>query len=102
VHEELPHEPPGNDAVDAPHPVRGPDFANVGQETAELDMRTVLDAPEAVDPSTRFDPAGPAAAHNEDPAVGDALGDGQDFPRDTPGQERLWLEQAPRDFDFDK
>ena len=26
-----------------PHPARSPDFANVGQETAELDMRTVLE-----------------------------------------------------------
>jgi len=32
-----------SDDGDTPHPARGPDFASVGQETAELDMRTVLD-----------------------------------------------------------
>jgi hypothetical protein len=61
---------------------RGPDFANVGQETAELDMRTVLDEQLGED------------ALEQEPAI---LGE-------TPGQERLWFDQqqqAPRDFDFD-
>jgi hypothetical protein len=65
-----------------PHPERGPDFANVGQETAELDMRTVLDEQLGED------------ALEQEPAI---LGE-------TPGQERLWFDQqqqAPRDFDFD-
>jgi hypothetical protein len=65
-----------------PHPERGPDFANVGQETAELDMRTVLD----------------------EQLGEDALGQEPAIPGETPGQERLWFDQqqqAPRDFDFD-
>jgi hypothetical protein len=65
-----------------PHPERGPDFANVGQETAELDMRTVLDEQLGED------------ALEQEPAI----------PGETPGQERLWFDQqqqAPRDFDFD-
>jgi hypothetical protein len=47
---------------------RGPDFANIGQETAELDMRTVLDG--EPDESGGFEEA---------PSI----------PGDTPGQERL-------------
>jgi hypothetical protein len=61
---------------------RGPDFANVGQETAELDMRTVLDG--------QLDEDG----FEEAPSI----------TGETPGQERLWFDQqqqAPRDFDFD-
>jgi hypothetical protein len=38
---DVPHA--GPDSSELPEPARGPDFANVGQETAELDMRTVLD-----------------------------------------------------------
>jgi hypothetical protein len=60
----------------APNQELGSDFANVGQETAELDMRTVM---------------------------GGQLEDGlEDAPGDVgeiPGQEQLWLGQqrAPRD-----
>jgi hypothetical protein len=63
-----------------PHPARRPDFANVGQETAELDMRTVLDG-----------------------QLEDGLEKAPSTPGETPGQERLWFDQqqAPRDFDFD-
>jgi hypothetical protein len=64
-----------------PHPERGPDFANVGQETAELDMRTVLDG-----------------------QLEDRVEEAPSIPAETPGQERLWFDQqqqAPRDFDFD-
>jgi hypothetical protein len=59
---------------------RGPDFANVGQETAELDMRTVLDGQSQ-----------------------DGVEQAPSIPGETPGQERLWFDQqqAPRDFDFD-
>jgi hypothetical protein len=79
-----PHPPHGADLAEPeqePGPIeRGPDFANVGQETAELDMRTVLDGPH-----------------------GDGVEE-QSIPGETPGQERLWFDQqqqAPRDFDFD-
>jgi hypothetical protein len=64
-----------------PHPERGPDFANVGQETAELDMRTVLDG-----------------------QLEDGVEEAPSIHGETPGQERLWFDQqqqAPRDFDFD-
>ncbi len=71
----------GAHVVEEDHPARGPDFAHVGQETAELDMRTVLDAQP---------PDGSLEASPETPGV-------------IPGQERLWFdqEQGSRDFDFD-
>ena len=71
----------GSYAGEADRPARGPDFAHVGQETAELDMRTVLDArPEE-----------------------DSLEVSPEIPGVTPGQERLWFDQQQesRDFDFD-
>ena len=81
------------------------DFANVGQETAELDMRTVLDEQhETADRAGQIDSAGLAVAPDEsgEPAE-DVLEETPDFLRDTPEQERLWFEQQPpRDFDFDK
>ncbi len=89
----------------APQPARGADFANVGQETAELDMRTVLDEQhEAEDAPGHGHPEEPAAAPDEeDGPVEDVLEETPDFLRDTPEQERLWFEQQPpRDFDFDK
>jgi hypothetical protein len=95
-------------------PARGADFANVGQETAELDMRTVLDEQhEAVDRAGQIDSADALHAHGEnahgedpekvDPeGVEDVLEETPEFLRDTPEQERLWFEQqGPRDFDFD-
>jgi hypothetical protein len=90
------------------------DFANVGQETAELDMRTVLDEQhEAADRAGQIDSAGLGAVPSgetrervlrDDPeSVEDVLEETPDFLRDTPEQERLWFEQQPpRDFDFDK
>jgi hypothetical protein len=97
---------PAEDPQGAP----APDFANVGQETAELDMRTVLDDEEKqdgeswLDTGSRTDPAR-AAGETGDPSepVEDVLEETPDFLRDTPEQERLWFEQQPpRDFDFDK
>ncbi len=73
----------GGHAVEEDHPARGPDFAHVGQETAELDMRTVLDAqPQDGSDSLEVSPEAPSV---------------------IPGQERLWFdqEQGSRDFDFD-
>jgi hypothetical protein len=69
-----------DDLSRAPHHGPGHDFANVGQETAELDMRTVLDG-----------------------QLEGGLEDAPGSPGETPGQERLWFDQqqAPRDFDFD-
>jgi hypothetical protein len=93
-----------------PQAAPAPDFANVGQETAELDMRTVLDDEEKqdgeswLDTGSHTDPA-QAAGETGDPSepVEDVLEETPDFLRDTPEQERLWFEQQPpRDFDFDK
>jgi hypothetical protein len=100
-------------------------------ETAELDMRTVLGEDEqgesTAEPQRELageDPEGrPAdavsqeedslewevpgevaqeAADAEEPEE-DVLEETPDFLRDTPEQERLWFEQRPpRDFDFDK
>ena len=95
----------GGDSTRASQPARGADFANVGQETAEFDMRTVLDeqheAGDAPDHSHAAPPAG--APDEEGEPVEDVLEETPDFLRDTPEQERLWFEQQPpRDFDFDK
>jgi hypothetical protein len=90
---------------DQDHADQDPDFANVGQETAELDMRTVLDEQhEAADRAGQIDSAGLAVAPEESgEPVEDVLEETPDFLRDTPEQERLWFEQQPpRDFDFDK
>jgi hypothetical protein len=97
--------PSGGDPAAAPDPAKGPDFANVGQETAELDMRTVLDEQhETADRAGQIDSAGLGAASGEDGGpVEDVLEETPDFLRETPEQERLWFEQQPpRDFDFDK
>jgi hypothetical protein len=96
---------PDDDSSEPQQPDHGPDFANVGQETAELDMRTVLDEQhEAADRAGQIDSAGLAVAPEESgEPVEDVLGETPDFLRDTPEQERLWFEQQPpRDFDFDK
>ncbi len=96
-----------------PQAAPAPDFANTGQETAELDMRTVLDDEDKQDGEIWLDDESPgnhtdptqAAAETGDPAepAADVLEETPDFLRDTPEQERLWFEQQPpRDFDFDK
>jgi hypothetical protein len=99
------------------------------QETAELDMQTVLegheDEPDAVagagpdaeslewevpgeavvEPSADGGHKAHAAAGNVDESDSgeDVLEETPDFLRDTPEQDRLWFEQRPtRDFDFDK
>jgi hypothetical protein len=98
----------GSDVTSEPSlTARGEDFANVGQETAEIDMRTVLDehhAGEVAEDVSQADPPQPAGALDEDgEPVEDVLEETPDFLRDTPEQERLWFEQRPpRDFDFDK
>jgi len=97
------HVQTAGDAAGAP-PARGPDFASVGQETAELDMRTVLDEQhEAADRAGQIDSAGLGAGPGENlEPVEDVLEETPEFLRDTPEQERLWFEQQePRDFDFD-
>jgi hypothetical protein len=102
--EEQTFEDGDGNAAGAP-PARGPDFASVGQETAELDMRTVLDEQhEAADRAGQIDSAGLGGGPGENlEPVEDVLEETPEFLRDTPEQERLWFEQQePRDFDFDK
>ncbi|HEY5045878.1 MAG TPA: hypothetical protein VII53_08485 [Solirubrobacteraceae bacterium] len=73
------------------------DFTNVGQETAELDMRTVLHAEQSAEGASQLH------EQEQEEQVEDVLEETPDFLRDTPEQERLWFEQQPpRDFDFDK
>jgi hypothetical protein len=70
--------PAGDDPSRESQPAHGPDFSNVGQETAELDMRTVLGAehapPAAHAPSAAADGAHEAAPVGSVPvgAVGGA------------------------------
>jgi hypothetical protein len=94
-----------------------PAGAILGGETEELDMRSVLDAPDTEaaagdggaeptdEDSLEWEMPGDGA---EQPALAeepdeDVLEETPDFLRDTPEQDRLWFEQRPpRDFDFDK
>jgi hypothetical protein len=106
--------------------------ATIGQETAELDMQSVLGDDEALSPgldrglgspaieiSTEDSPSDslewevPTHPHEEvvddtdapsaNPDVEDVLEETPDFLQETPEHERLWFEQQPpRDFDFDK
>lgn len=106
-----------NAAQAPPTDVSSPESISV-EETAELDMSTVLgDEPAGDGGATRMDE--PAAVDPgsleweipaEEPDLGaepekpdeDVLEETPDFLRDTPEQERLWFEQRPpRDFDFD-
>ncbi len=94
-----------------------------GQETAELDMRTILAAENAKSQDSAGDSlewetpsrsSGEARAEVQEDdeltrtlpseeEVEDVLEETPDFLRETPDQERLWFEQQPpRDFDFDK
>jgi hypothetical protein len=95
----------------------GLDLSHVGQETAELDMRSVLEPESAAGESLEWEvpgESGPAASEGpsetearsaqgaSEPAE-DVLEETPDFLRETPEQDRLWFEQQPpRDFDFDK
>jgi hypothetical protein len=89
---------------DAPEPQRGADFSHVGQETAELDMRTVLgEEPGIAESGPVWSRPGEEKPGELEEAAEDVLEETPDFLRDTPEQDRLWFEQQPpRDFDFDK
>jgi hypothetical protein len=99
-------------------------LTHAGQETAELDMRTVMAAggvagEDMPGDSLEWEIAShasdepPGETHEADESTGtsstsaeeveDVLEETPDFLRETPDQERLWFEQQPpRDFDFDK
>jgi hypothetical protein len=106
VGEENEHEEPPSER-EAPQTESGAtDFSHVAQETAEIDMRTVLGEESsteevgAVQPRSIGEQAGPGELES---TVEDVLEETPDFLRDTPEQDRLWFEQQPpRDFDFDK
>jgi hypothetical protein len=117
----------GLPAAASARPAIGADVVHGGQETAELDMRTVLKTEPAagaqgadgdsleweVPGDSRSDPgaggdveasqgAAGGEVDGEEEPVEDVLEETPDFLRDTPDQERLWFEQQPpRDFDFD-
>ncbi len=94
-----------DDSSTSSQPAHQQDFANVGQETAELDMRTVLEEEhDAGSPESHPSPA-PIAGEAGDAGapIKDVLEETPESLHDTPEQEHLWLEQqSPRDFDFDK
>lgn len=75
----------------------GDDFSHVGQETAELDMRSVLDEPGDDDTQTS-----PFAAHRTDRSDGDApfapalLDTATEETSDPSDQDRLWLDEPSR------
>jgi hypothetical protein len=92
----------------------GQNLAPAGEETAELDMRTVLKtespvraAAPAAEESLEWEIPGDSSdgkeAEKPEEPVDDVLEETPDFLRETPDQDRLWFEQQPpRDFDFDK
>jgi hypothetical protein len=119
VEEDMP-----DDLADAP--AQG---SHGGDETAELDMRTVFDDDDATpgvaggirpadtegeppadarardDESLEWEMPGEDAPTSPEEAEPDpdVLEETPDFLRETPEHERLWFEQQPpRDFDFDK
>ncbi len=121
VLEEAP--PEGFVPGDARQPGAAQDPSHVGEQTAELDMRTVLKteppvraaAPASAEESLEWEMPGEAASgteaegsagtagEGEEEPVEDVLEETPDFLRETPDQDRLWFEQQPpRDFDFDK
>lgn len=111
-------------------PAYDENLASTSEETAELDMGTVLDpSASGGDPKPDSSAGGAgagdslewempkdrrrndgeiedASSSREDDAgepVEDVLEETPEFLRDTPDQDRLWFEQQPpRDFDFDK
>jgi hypothetical protein len=123
-------DPRGDDSAVAPTGATGSgDPSAVVQETAELDMQTVLDGREdepvteagagpdveslewevpgevAVEPSADVASHAPTPGGDVDESARseDVLEETPDFLRETPEEDRLWFEQRPpRDFDFDK
>ncbi len=114
-------EEPGHstdESSDVPAPEQS--LTRTGEETAELDMRTVLaeqplragapppeeslewEVPSSSRSESGTDAEGEVTEDSGEP-VEDVLEETPDFLRETPDQDRLWFEQQPpRDFDFDK
>jgi hypothetical protein len=104
-------------AIGAGHESSGQGHDLTGEETAELDMSSVLEDEDlarrqaaSAEESLEWEVPGEAreGADGEEgegsgEVVEDVLEETPDFLRDTPDQDRLWFEQQPpRDFDFDK
>jgi hypothetical protein len=91
-----------------------PDEAAALDETAELDMSSVLGEEGSGDASAsapipgeedslEWEVPGEADESESEEAAEDVLEETPEFLRDTPEEDRLWFEQRPpRDFDFDK
>ena len=99
--------------VEDSFPASEQNLSSTSEETAELDMRTVLKAESpvnaaapAAEESLEWEVPGGSSdgeAEESDEPVDDVLEETPDFLRETPDQDRLWFEQQPpRDFDFDK
>jgi hypothetical protein len=93
---EAEHEAPADGERQAGHAI---DLAPAGQETAEIDMRSVLEA--ADDPATGVSPAAnvPPAGHHEAGREDDSFAwempgdhEAEQPPAEIPGQERLTFE----------
>jgi hypothetical protein len=89
--EAYPEQPP------SAAPAEAPDFANVGQETAELDMQAVLDAD--LEHSAQAEAARPVRAPSAPVSQQDSMewevpgsSEPGTVPEEVPGQERLSFE----------
>jgi len=93
--------------------IPGSEPSAIGQDTAEIDMDTVIGADDhEVDeaahdrpPPPPPEPEHPASEHPATQAddAEDVLEETPTFLQQTPEHDRLWFEQQPpRDFDFDK
>jgi len=71
-----------------------PDFANVGQETAELDMQAVLDEEPspALQEQDSLEWEMPGESHRNRDAAGGEHDDPREPPEQVPGQERMSFE----------
>ena len=82
--------------------IPGAEPSKLGQDTAEIDMRSVIE-------HESHEPAGHEHEHPvpqdapEDDDAEDVLEETPSFLQQAPEHDRLWFEQQPpRDFDFDK
>ena len=92
-HPEAPHDLEHHPHDEPRHQAQPVDLSPAGQETAEIDMRSVLEAADEPAPG-HHEAAAPAHAH-EEPAFGwemPAPQDAEEPPAEIPGQERLTFE----------
>ena len=89
-----------NDAqADDAHTGDAMDLSSVGQETAELDMRTVLEEADHDHAPADDDGHDAAPTGRGDDALGETS---VEVPHDVPGQEQLFEQRDSRDFGFDE